>query len=239
MPPSWLPNWQNPRKYPDPAKASRLDWAWQFLRRNPDYQRMWSTLIAPNYNPVHVDRSLERVNSRISDRVRRYLKDYMGHYPLHVFQQRFGIVTVPLNPAEPKPKIHFAAQYVRYSRKPLNRPGSISTTPQDDEVLIWFDLKWPIEAQLKKSKALLTKQIKERPLSGVPFKFRYRPDQYPKYLRLLDAKESSASDRIVAAALYPHLPNKYPDYAGDHQVGDDRAVAEQLRDSPYRIAAGG
>ena len=47
MAPKWLPDWQNQSQYPL-ATATRLDWAWQFLRRNPEYQEFWSNLIAPN-----------------------------------------------------------------------------------------------------------------------------------------------------------------------------------------------
>lgn len=36
-PPSWLPNWRNEGEYPDEECSPKL-WAWQFLRRNPDYQ---------------------------------------------------------------------------------------------------------------------------------------------------------------------------------------------------------
>jgi hypothetical protein len=78
MKPSWLPNWKDPTKYPDQAKTSRLDWAWQFLKRNPVYQQLWLRLIAPNYDPAHVDRSLQRTPASaqaVSDRVRPILKD--------------------------------------------------------------------------------------------------------------------------------------------------------------------
>ncbi len=36
--PAWLPKWKNPSQYPDPANTTPEHWAWEFLRRNPDYQ---------------------------------------------------------------------------------------------------------------------------------------------------------------------------------------------------------
>jgi len=39
--PDWLPNWEDETKYPDPKKATGRVWAWEFLRRNPQYQQLW------------------------------------------------------------------------------------------------------------------------------------------------------------------------------------------------------
>lgn len=33
----WIPNWRDPKQYPDSAKTSMHQWAWEFLRRNPEY----------------------------------------------------------------------------------------------------------------------------------------------------------------------------------------------------------
>ncbi|HEV3444258.1 MAG TPA: DUF6499 domain-containing protein, partial [Gemmataceae bacterium] len=39
--PSWLPDWTDATKYPDSKKTSGRAWAWEFLRRNPEYQKTW------------------------------------------------------------------------------------------------------------------------------------------------------------------------------------------------------
>lgn len=36
--PSWLPDWKDEANYPDPKYADYHQFAWEFLRRNPDYQ---------------------------------------------------------------------------------------------------------------------------------------------------------------------------------------------------------
>ena len=33
------PNWKDPSAYPDPKKTDIEQWAWEFLRRNPEYQK--------------------------------------------------------------------------------------------------------------------------------------------------------------------------------------------------------
>jgi hypothetical protein len=243
--PSWLPSWTNQTKYP--AKASRLDWAWEFLRRNPEYQKLWSQLIAPNYDPRHVTMNLKRTPAlaqKVYDRVRTPIKKSFRDYPFDRFRAQFGIISVPLNPSERKARILFAT--IRYARKPLKRGGmppgwtySVPTALQDHEVLVWFDLRRPIEWQLKTAKKVLTEQIKEEKLEGVPFQFRFRPQQYVRYLRLLDAKAAGVKDAFVAGVLYPGIKNTYPDYAGSRKVRDDRKIAERLRHYPWQIAAGG
>jgi hypothetical protein len=37
--PKPLANWKNRSEYPDPKNASGVEWAWEFLRRNQDYQK--------------------------------------------------------------------------------------------------------------------------------------------------------------------------------------------------------
>ena len=108
MPPRWLPDWQNKAQYPNPAQAFRVDWAWEFLRRNPDYQRLWSQLIKPSYKRAHVKFSWRHVAppaQLVSNRIRPFLHSTAGNYPLAIFRAQFGIVTVPPNPSEPKPKL--------------------------------------------------------------------------------------------------------------------------------------
>ena len=36
--PTWLPNWKNSDEYPNPKNTIADQWAWEFLRRNPEYQ---------------------------------------------------------------------------------------------------------------------------------------------------------------------------------------------------------
>ena len=36
-----LRDWRKPSEYPKPNDRDATGWAWEFLRRNPDYQRLW------------------------------------------------------------------------------------------------------------------------------------------------------------------------------------------------------
>src|SRR6266571_261554 len=46
--PDWLPDWKDVTKYPDPKKkkVSGRVWAWEFLRRSPEYQQLWEKYAA-------------------------------------------------------------------------------------------------------------------------------------------------------------------------------------------------
>lgn len=39
--PDWLPDWRDEKAYNFPSQSERILWAWEFLRRNPGYQKAW------------------------------------------------------------------------------------------------------------------------------------------------------------------------------------------------------
>lgn len=39
--PEWLPDWRNETSYNFPQRNSWRLWSWEFLRRNPEYQKAW------------------------------------------------------------------------------------------------------------------------------------------------------------------------------------------------------
>jgi hypothetical protein len=41
-----MPNWRNPHDYDFTQTLTAAQWAWEFLRRNPEYQREWRAFIA-------------------------------------------------------------------------------------------------------------------------------------------------------------------------------------------------
>jgi hypothetical protein len=52
---SWLPNWTDKSPYPNVNGTPSLQWAWEFLRRNDQYQRLWDKLIAPTHDATKFD----------------------------------------------------------------------------------------------------------------------------------------------------------------------------------------
>jgi len=59
--PDWLPDWKDVTKYPDPKekKLSGRVWAWEFLRRNPQYQELWEQFAALPSGPIYEGHSAQ------------------------------------------------------------------------------------------------------------------------------------------------------------------------------------
>ena len=174
--------------------------------------------------PYH--QTTKRFRRLYSDRARPRLIETSGDYDLPPFVSQFGITSIPPDPSEKKAELQFAAQFIRY------RPGGmrkVSPDLQDHEVLVWFNLQWPIEAQLNSARQVLEQQIKAKNLAGAPFRFRYRPEKYANYLRVLDAKATNMSDEAIASVIYPNLPDSHPEHAGSH-----RSVTTLRRQAPPR-----
>jgi hypothetical protein len=41
-----MPDWRHAEDYAFTADLTRHQWAWEFLRRNPDYRRQWAAFAA-------------------------------------------------------------------------------------------------------------------------------------------------------------------------------------------------
>ena len=221
--PGWLPNWLEKTGYPSPSGTSRLEWAWQFLRRNTAYQLAWEQHIQADYDPSEIAELMDR--KRRLKRVGRVQLDETRH-----FWERFRISTYPPPaPSEPTAKLGFGA--IRYAQKPAKlKAYAPKISLEDNEILVLFDLTQSIEHQLDDTKELLASFTPPR-------KFRARVLQYQRYLRLLDAKAVGASNKVIAPVLYPTAKD-FND--AKRRIGKDMGAAKRLRDHDYwRIAVGG
>jgi Family of unknown function (DUF6499) len=62
--PEWLPDWKDESKYPDPKEAGNRVWAWEFLRRNSKYQKVWDQFASQPSGLIHKD-SAEGIRERL------------------------------------------------------------------------------------------------------------------------------------------------------------------------------
>lgn len=237
VPPNGLPNWRDPSQYPD-AKSSRADWAWQFLRRNPEYQKLWSEHVAPRYDKAHVERSFQRTagcaREDLDGRHRVPLMEHGGPHPDQAkFRELFGVITIPQDPSESVARVRFDVQSIQYAQPPLRRPP---TALKEHQVLMCLDRRRPTEALLKDVKRFLDRDSKNEKLKKAAFRFRIRPDKYGRYLQLLDARTDGAPTSQIAKIFYGDTIGSAD---AKKRVRQDRKVAEALRASPWRIVAGG
>jgi hypothetical protein len=95
-------------------------------------------------------------------------------------------------------------------------------------VYIAIVLDETLSTQFRRAKHLINN------LTRLSRKRQRRPEQWLKYLRLLDADTSGATKAEINSVLYPELSNKAREQNFDKRLFDDREAARQLCWSGYR-----
>ena len=238
MTPHWLPDWQNKSQYPVLGKTSHQQWAWQFLRRNSNYQRLWDRIIDGNYNSDFVAWEASLFKKRRGLFHVWLFEHYFRNPDLRIFVDKFKIVSTPPDPAEPNATPVFLGNVIRYAL-PQSRqlPMRALTKLADSEILVWLDSNQRIDPQLQATKILLAQRAKITKKN----KFHAAPKACQKYLRLLDAKACGASNSQIAKIIYPQLSNAYVRARpAGRQIRGDFNIAKKLRDQNFwQIAAAG
>ncbi len=222
--PDWLPDWTKPDQYPDPKTTSSRQWAWEFLRRNPEYQRLWDELIAPHFDPKvwYNDQILEIL--RNDEYQRRWNELIPPESHSEVFEQRFGIRSFPpphsMSSTDPNFDFlgpRFATDFLYFRRKlarrhsPMDQLLEIHETLSDGDVFIRFNVGTSIEPQLDKAKKILDQQrayLEEMGDVETPTSGKIRIDQYRDYLRLLDANASGTLHESASGAILDGIADK-------------------------------
>lgn len=209
-----LPDWRLASAYP--AEAPRQWWAWQFLRRNRDYQSdyaQWAAAItqhAADYDKVDMPDATPML-------------------------ERWGIVAM-LNPADD-------AHHLPPIASPPPRPiHHAMERPRIHEVVLKFDLRYPIDRQIEYAKAYLMGQAEHLQRvhefrGSTPLKFSAKGPhkrKLPEYLRALDASLEGATVREVAETLYPRLARELTRDAGMVRAEEAISRGQELSDSGYR-----
>jgi Family of unknown function (DUF6499)/Uncharacterized conserved protein (DUF2285) len=212
-----VPEWRDIAAYPHPKGRDRmLRWAWEFLRRNPEYRKRW-----------------ENMASKFIDN-EGYALD--GSLPvIKEFAERFGLVAplIPSNPASKEPP-WFKASMVRELR-----PPSVALKLKPTELGYVFDLTMPLEGQFARA-LWQAKSVQKGWVDRGRVQFRNtrtRADKYITYLRIIDAEDSGCSPREIRDKLFANMDNEHPTFHRKEAFRDHRTAAMRLRDSDYRLLA--
>ncbi len=129
----WLPDWTDANQYPPVTGTTGTQWAWEFLRRNPEYRDAYSKL-------THVT-CMEEF-SRLFDTVERFrLID--GLYP-------------PDPASSGDPRLSFRARWIRrYEYSERHPEQTIPISP--GKILIELDLSLPVGPQLEYIRGIFRK----------------------------------------------------------------------------------
>lgn len=220
---NWRPDWHDVSQY-NFENALPVQYAWEFLRRNPAYLQDFESLVT----------LFNQKDGICNPRAERY-EDAVEM--LYKFYEKYHL-TEDVFPPSPEdshtPDLSFKAgwspTYVQYDQhlELENQEQSALNSRSSEELVVRLDLRIPVGALLRQVEAL----IKEKAVKYQQSK-RMRVTNFKNYLRLLDAEFSGASTREMAGAIYPEKVNIFPEYLGNASVRDALGAAKRLRDEKY------
>jgi hypothetical protein len=252
--PEWLPDWENPKAYPDPKTATMQQWAWEFMRRNSEYLKDCESIkifsekdniIIPVSDDINDEKSCFIVNpQKLCDLLTKYDLCHLCH-PSTPFDR------LPDNPPlfaycsfpafdffnEEKHNIRlgknmdsidsFKKMYYSECHPPL-------LPTNQAEIVVKFCLDIPLKQQVDLVKEILNKQAKKQCPKGdrsKPAKWRNRVELYRDYLRLLDGEAQGISQAKMAAIIYPTNDER------EKLVQKNLKSAKEIRDIRCRMLA--
>jgi hypothetical protein len=209
IPSSWPPDWKCSKQYPGPG-TTRRQWKWEFLRRNPGYQADYARLMAqPYYQWLQ-----RQANKTVIDEP----EPPSPNLGMNTIALKYGLNGMVFDPANNAP------YGITFEADPCN--------PSMTE-FVMIHLSRPIEPQLERVKSIWTQYrqvLKIRPKRHTP-----RIGDFQNYLRILDARTCGASFKEIGAAIYPNIPNVYPEYSASDRVKKTYAAAKRVRDIDYLL----
>ena len=222
-------NWRNASEYDFGSDYPARGWAWEFLRRNPEYREDW-----------------EKVKALLGELGREYpslTSDGWGELTRNANLHRsiidgakyWGLDIVFPNPEQP---YHQSTQnWTQAGRRVLSLGPAWGEWDNVEYEALAFDLSLPIEGQISAAKAHLEDLQRERAANGaieLMAQGRKRTDVYSNYLRALDAEGAGVAIKNIAAELLPHVDNSTPEQPASKTISNWLNAAKKLRDGGYR-----
>jgi len=219
-----LPDWRDASNYPnemsfkeedllidDPLHTSKA-WAWQFLRRNPQFvMDSDAAFLSGSQN----EKSKVAMQYGLS-----FLLNYKTVFPTVVpFSNTFALRTLS--------KTHHSKQV---------------SDLQPYEIGLVFDLRFPIATQLNLAKAQYEEEKRKLNDSATLLidPSRKRPIVFQRYLRVLDGRSQGASNHEIASCMIDeglYIVRLDEGQNGDEQAAQDHHRAKQLILHGYRHLA--
>ncbi len=200
-----IKNWKAAKEYPSPMKMKGVALAWEFLRRNPEYQRDFDSI------------------PKIKKEYSWYKKEILERWFLNPPTKSL----VP-NPLDDKPKGLglFLDKYPRCYQTITNNP----TKYPNDKVVV-FNLKIPLKRQLEEAEKFLKKELKEskiKPSTKSPVR-----DALLRYWRILDAKAEGKDNNSTIGKFF-YKKNEIEGAASCvERIRLDYDRAKEYRDETY------
>jgi hypothetical protein len=234
------PNWSNPAEYPDPDLAPPERWAWEFLRRCPEYQADYRQLcdegrfytVPADANDIPFSELGLRVPANDGEAFEALA--ITGTSPLaRELEQKWGLKPIASPDAADAWKwLSMAPGVVQLLGAHSDRLPHPSL--RQTEILVKIDVAGPIEDQLRTAADLL--KLYRDGYKIAPYGERERRDLWAVYLRLLDARQ--AVPRPGWGELAAVLSKESPEGWTESRASKAHKAAERLRDGGWRFIAG-
>lgn len=223
-----IEDWQIRERYPDPGDPD-VDWAWEFLRRNPEYQRAWDELqLLPDTKDAR-----KPANARIEQRFRiEHPVSYTEPIPdwFEIAPGLYDTEELPqpwlahVRPPEPEIIAVRPEEMTAYAE----RMRALSDDPR--RLVVVFDLASDLDPQIKETKTLFQENHHTVAKDRDP---NWNPSMWVKHLRILDGYAVKADKEDLLLELYPDKDGG----AALSTLIRAKGKAEEFRDDRYwRIA---
>ena len=205
------PDWRKKSSYEHLNTHFLSQWAWEFLRRNPEYIKDWSQSEAKYEIKLALKWS---INGLLKDPAKTY-QDIKQNLDGIGFDPPGGFETLIMGKTEEEKKHLYAGL------------PNFETGKQSFE----FNFFLPINPQLKAAKEMLLK-LQKRAKGRKAFK--PRPNEWIILLRVLDAKTEGTRDKEIAEILFPDQQSDDIN-AGIKKVYDKNKQAQKYVEYDYRL----
>ena len=197
-----LPNWMDEKTYPTPEGINDTFWRWEFLRRRPDYREDWDRYYPQTYTYDVACANDPNYPTRFRKKV--FPPEHPGFKArMPNSLEKYHLSGLP-NPAIAKPWVlSFDSNYGRiyFGQGPdwLAGGEEVSLCLSEWQVAAVFDLKKPLPAQIDKVKSDLMEWQTHQ--FGRNLERRKCRDEWPQYLRVLDAVDQGIPFREIGKIL--------------------------------------
>ena len=173
-----IKDWRFKKNYPDPKKMNRFKWAWEFLRRLPEYQDDYEQYLKVNCNQTK--KKLKIKWGLKYKLLNPHGKAYKAEYHFNTYPREFS----PQNTNEATEELIF------------NPFSDVS------ECGFIFNLNLPIKKQIQiaEKELLKIKNCFKYPEDTIKERFPY--EIFQLYLRVLDAKGQDETTEKITMTLY-------------------------------------
>ena len=241
--------WRNPDDYAYTRELSRELWAWEFLRRNPEYRKDWQEFWT-TWQALEADYG--RPPNRDFQRWKRDSRAYVSEEQCKTIDEdalgvgcageegkiliecwlgaKWGFYKFPLSPDHDEPNVPDELLWREvFTEVPrVTRKDKEYLSGSNGRIALGFDLTSPLPAQLEEAKHLLVGEQRRLAQSGAlpPRSVKASREDWTLRLRLLDAEAAQAPKEVIVETLFTGEEN------------EDRLVklgkeAHRLRDGGY------